>query len=193
MEKINSKLYLGLVHYPINNKRGNTVTTSVTNMDIHDIARSCKSFGVEKYFIITPLKIQHELVSRILGHWEEDKAAAYNPDRQNALSVAQLSFSVEEAIAAISVANGGTPPIVVVTGANFSSFDGAASDLRQKMEIDKGPYLLLFGTGWGLHASLINQADYRLRPITGPVSDNYNHLSVRSAVAIYLDRLRGGL
>ncbi len=189
----NSKLYLGLVHYPINNKRGNMVTTSVTNLDIHDIARSCKSFGVKKYFIITPLKIQHALVSRILNHWENDKAAAYNPDRQNALSIAQLSLSVEEALSTIVAENDGKRPTIIVTGANFDKFDGSAKDLRHKMEIDKGPYFLLFGTGWGLHASLINQADYRLKPITGQFSDNYNHLSVRSAVAIYLDRLCGGL
>ena len=63
-----SSIYLGLVHHPINNKRGDVVTTSVTNLDIHDIARSCRTFGMKKYFIVTPLKAQHGLVKRILGH-----------------------------------------------------------------------------------------------------------------------------
>ncbi len=94
-----SALYLGLVHYPVNNKRGEVVTTSVTNLDIHDISRSCRTFGVKKYFLVTPLQAQHQLVSRILGHWEEDKSALYNPDRQDALSVAMLIKSVEDAVA----------------------------------------------------------------------------------------------
>ena len=60
-------LYLGLVHYPIKNKLGELVTTSVTNLDIHDISRSCSTFGVKKYFLITPLNLQRELVDSILG------------------------------------------------------------------------------------------------------------------------------
>ena len=187
-----SDLYLGLVHYPINNKRGEIVTTSVTNLDIHDISRSCKSFGVKKYFIITPLKAQHGLVSRILTHWEDDKASAYNPDRQDALTVATLENSIEEAEEKI-IKDCGKAPLKVVTGANFDYYDGGPEDLRHKMEIDRGPYFLLFGTGWGLHASIIDRAGYRLRPIRSEFSDGYNHLSVRSAVAIYLDRLRGSL
>ncbi len=181
-----SKLYLGLVHHPINNKRGAVVTTSVTNLDIHDIARSCKTFGVERYFIITPLEAQHRLVGRILGHWKEDSSNAYNPDRQDALEIAQLAISVEDAARKIEKVEGKIPKIVV-TGANFEKYDGDTFSLQKQMEIDNTPYLLLFGTGWGLNATVVESADYRLEPIR---FGNYNHLSVRSAVAIYLDRLR---
>jgi len=183
-------LYLGLVHYPINNKRGEVVTTSVTNLDIHDIARSCKTFNVEKYFIITPLEAQQSLVNRILGHWEQDKASLYNPDRQDALEIAQLADSVETAFAEVTELEG-QRPLLAVTGANFQRFDGNAKALKLKMEIDNRPCLLLFGTGWGLNATVIEQADFMLDPIFG-INHNYNHLSVRSAVAIYLDRLQGG-
>lgn len=183
-----NNLYLGLVHHPINNKRGDIVTTSVTNLDIHDISRSCKSFGVIKYFIITPLRAQHELVNRILGHWEKDKSAAYNPDRQNALSIAMLTDSIENSIEFIKEKEK-NEPFVVVTGANFTSYDGDTIQLKKKISIDNRPCLLLFGTGWGLNASVVDGADFRLRPVYGVSSDGYNHLSVRSAVAIYLDRL----
>ena len=74
------KLYLGLIHYPVNDKTGDVVTPSVTNMDIHVISRSCRTFGVEKYFLVTPIKLQHQLVNKILGHWETEKGLAYNPD-----------------------------------------------------------------------------------------------------------------
>ena len=184
-----SKFYLGLVHHPIINKRGEVVTTSVTNLDIHDIARSCRTFGFERYFIVTPLKAQHELVNRILGHWEDDKGSAYNPDRSDALSIARLINSVEDTIIEIEKIEG-VKPLVAVTGANFESFSGGAKKLVEQLTLDTKPLLLLFGTGWGLNASVIELADYKLDPILGMASDGYNHLSVRSAVAIYLDRLR---
>lgn len=182
-------LYLALVHHPINNKRGEIVTTSVTNLDIHDISRSCRTFGVKNYFLVTPLKMQQELVGRILGHWEGDGGSAYNPDRSDALSIAQVVDSLEDAIARVEQLEG-RKPIVAVTGANFKQFDGDSSALRARMLVDKTPGILVFGTGWGLHASIVEKADMRLSPIVGASVDGYNHLSVRSAVAIYLDRFQ---
>jgi hypothetical protein len=180
-------LYLGLVHHPINNKNGDIVTTSVTNLDIHDISRSCRTYGVKKYFIVTPLKIQQDLVNRILGHWEADKSAAYNPDRVNALRCASVLNSVENAIEEITSLEG-VKPVLAVTGANFTHSDGDMKELHKHLKIDKSPLFLLFGTGWGLNATLLDQADFKLGPLNGKAEDGYNHLSVRSAVAIYLDR-----
>jgi len=51
------------------------------------------------------------------------------------------------------------------------------------------PWLLLFGTAWGLASSVTGESDHVLEPVTGP--GNYNHLSVRSAAAVILDRLLG--
>jgi len=184
------KLYLGLVHHPIKNKLGEMVTTSVTNLDIHDIARSCRTFGVKKYFLVTPFAAQRELVDSILGHWEGDVANAYNPDRQDALSIARAVDSIETAIAQITEIEG-QAPMIAVTGANFDSFDGDASQLTKKLELGNMPCFLLFGTGWGLHPIALEKADFKLSPIVSKNSDGYNHLSVRSAVAIYLDRMLG--
>jgi hypothetical protein len=52
------------------------------------------------------------------------------------------------------------------------------------------PELLLLGTGWGLAAEVLERVDDVLEPIAG--SGPYNHLSVRTAAAIVLDRLRNG-
>ncbi|MBK26336.1 MAG: hypothetical protein CME70_20215 [Halobacteriovorax sp.] len=187
-----TKLYVALVHHPIKNKRNELVTTSVTNLDIHDISRSSRTYGAEHYYIITPLKAQHELVNRILGHWEKDKNGAYNPDRQDALAFTSIANSIEEAVEKVKEAEG-VNPLVVVTGANFEEYDGKMKDVCRKANIDKRPILLLFGTGWGLHASVVESADFRLEPLIGNASDGYNHLSVRSAVAIYLDRFKEAL
>jgi hypothetical protein len=186
------KLYLGLVHHPIRNKNGELVTTSVTNLDIHDISRSCRTFGVARYFLVTPLEEQHTLVGRILGHWQEDKSSVYNPDRHDALSVAQLVHTVEQACSSIEALEGVRPELVA-TGANFAAPNLKCAELKERLEVDNVPYFLLFGTGWGLHATLLDQVPWQLEPLYGASADGYNHLSVRSAVAIYLDRLRSGL
>ena len=183
-----NNMYLALVHGPIKNKRGEKVTTSVTNLDIHDIARSSRTFNMKQYFIVTPIKAQQELVGRITSHWESDKGNEYNPDRSDALAYIQLVDTVEDAMASIEKQEG-KKPILAVTGANFEKYDGNCAQLLEKMQVDNRPMLLLFGTGWGLHASILERAEYHVTPIFGSASDGYNHLSVRSAVAIYLDRL----
>ena len=182
------RLYTALVHHPIQNKNGEMVTTAITNMDISDISRSCRTFGVKKYFLVSPAKAQHAMVQRILGHWESDAGSMYNPDRTDALRVAQLVDSLELAAEEVFKIEGVRPQIVV-TGAQFKGEDLKVKELNAALKIDKTPVLLVFGTGWGLHASIVEAADARLEPIFSKAEDGYNHLSVRSAVAIYLDRL----
>lgn len=188
LSKLNEtpNFYLGLVHHPIRNKRGEVVTTSVTNLDIHDIARSCETYGISTYFIVTPLQAQHELVNRILGHWKEDRSSLYNPDRQQALGKVELTESIESALAKIEEVEG-KKPILAVTGANFTEYQGDTEELKKKARVDSRPVFLLFGTGWGLHENVTDGADFKLVPLRS--NTDYNHLSVRSAVAIYLDRL----
>ena len=160
----------------------------VTNLDIHDISRSAKTFGFKNYFIITPLEQQQNLVNKILGHWGEGRSSDYNPDRSDALGSALVLSTIYDAVQLIR-SETEEEPLIALTGANFSEYDGNTNDLAQKIKIDKKPCLLLFGTGWGLHAQVLERAHFALEPIFGISEDGYNHLSVRSAVAIYLDRI----
>ncbi len=182
--------YLALVHHPIRNKMGEIVTTSVTNLDIHDISRSCRTFGIKNYFLVTPLPLQKDLVHEILDHWKTDTANAFNPDRQDALHIARACDSVQDAVDEIAKIEG-KRPLIAVTGANFAAFDGSTEDLKARANKEDRPVILLFGTGWGLHQKILDMAEFKLSPIVSSQSDGYNHLSVRSAVAIYLDRLFG--
>lgn len=182
-------MYLGLIHHPIVDKRGDTVTTSVTNLDIHDIARSARTFGFDGYFIVTPVQKQHELVQTILNHWNTDHGNTYNPDRKDALSFIRLAESIKAAKEKIKELEG-VEPQIVVTGAGFKEYNGDERKLAEHLNIDKRPMLLLFGTGWGLHATILDLAEFRLTPIHGSAHDGYNHLSVRSAVAIYTHGLQ---
>jgi hypothetical protein len=181
-------LAVALVHYPTVNKEGRVVTTSVTNFDIHDIARAGRTFGVERYFIVTPVEMQQQFTRRILRFWREGDGVRYNPTRGQALEVAQVVGDLVEAGETIE-RDWGKPPIWVATSAKHYANTLSCRQLRERLERGDEHFCLIFGTGWGLHPQVLDDADYILEPIDGPT--DWNHLSVRSAVSIYLDRLLG--
>ena len=80
-------------------------------------------------------------------------------------------------------------PVVVSTCARKRDSVTSYKEMRQRMEREEGPFLLVFGTGYGLAEEIFEKSDAVLEPIGDP--SDWNHLSVRSAVAITLDRLFG--
>lgn len=182
------KVWLSLVHYPVYNKKAEVVNTSVTNLDIHDIARAAATFGLSGYYLVQPAPAQQELIGSLLKHWQYGFGARYNPDRHRALSAIKLIDSIEAAVADIEAQCGEKPEIIVTSAKPHDNMKGYAK-MREIIEQSDKPYLLMFGTGWGLTDEVMAAADHILRPIYGV--DDYNHLSVRSAVSIILDRLFG--
>lgn len=182
-----SNLYLGLVHYPVYGKRREVISTAVTNFDIHDISRCARTFGLGGFFIITPLESQVELVERIIGHWQQGEGSIYNPTRKESLALVRVSRSIDEADQEIFRLHQKKAKRIA-TGA--SPYPGCISygELKALLDDEETPFFLLFGTGWGLTLEVKESSDYVLAPIEGK---GYNHLSVRSAVAIILDRLLG--
>jgi len=179
-----NRIYVGLVHYPVYNKQQEVITTSITNLDIHDIARTCRTYQVKNYFVINPLSTQKELMQRIMKFWRSAIAGKYNPDRVSALSIINYQPSIETAQEYIKNQEGIDPIIVTTTALRRQN----QIDFREFKQLDLSkPVLILFGTGNGLVEQLHRQADHILAPVRADSS--YNHLSVRSAVAIVLDRL----
>lgn len=182
------ELYLALIHAPVYNKHMETVATSITNLDLHDIARACMTFGVKRYFVVHPAKAQQDLVRRIMGYWQEGFGAEYNPNRQEAFANVRLVSTLDEALKQIE-AEEQAAPLKVATDARTYPNTIQYADLRRELEEKDRPVLLLFGTGWGMLKEEVEKADAILAPVYGP--GEYNHLSVRSAASIILDRLRG--
>ena len=179
-------LYIALLHYPVINKEGKVVATSIANMDIHDIARTAKTFGVEKFYVINPVEAQRRLAGQIIGHWQEGYGAHYNPSRKAAFEKVEIRSDLDEVLAKIAAIHNHKPQ-TIVTGANFQGDLLTCARLRELIKSNDLPYLLIFGTGSGIAEEVLSQADYRLEPIRG--KDGYNHLAVRSAVAVILDRV----
>jgi hypothetical protein len=182
-------LYLALVHHPVLDKNGAVVTTAVTNMDVHDIARLARTFGVRRYYVCTPVPTLQRLVGRIILHWEEGPGATYNETRKEALAIVRLADELDDAVTDVERETGSLPRIVA-TSAREGGVRLTYEALGRRLRDDPRPALLVFGTGWGLTREVLDRCDDLLEPIRG-VGD-YNHLSVRSAASIILDRLRNG-
>ncbi len=178
-------LFVALIHHPVVDKNGNRIAAAVTSLDLHDIARAARTYGVRAFYVVTPVADQVELVNRIVGHWTTGVGAEYNPDRRQALELIRTSASQQEMLGRIRQASGQNP-LTVATSARTRGADLDFDGCR-KIIASHRPVVLLFGTAWGLAPDVIRQADFRLRPIRA--GSDYNHLSVRSAVSIILDRL----
>jgi hypothetical protein len=183
-----AELFLALIHHPVLDRNGRIVTSAITSLDIHDIARSAHTYDVTRAYIVHPITEQREFAATVIDHWKFDFGRAFDGRRREALETIKIVDTLDDAIAdAISVA--GARPLIVHTSARTSG-GMKTSELRRQMEASDAPaIMILFGTGFGLAPSVRERADIILDAILGP--SDYNHLSVRAAVSIILDRLRG--
>ena len=175
---------MALLHYPVLNKRGEVVASAVTNLDIHDIARAARTYGAKRYYIVTPLADQARLTQRIVSYWTEGAGAEYNPQRAEALSLVTVEKDLD-AVREDILRSGGKAPLVVMTSARHRN-DAAGFPFVRRL-LTKNSLLVAFGTAWGLEEGFLAGADFILEPVQE--KSDYNHLSVRSAVSIILDRL----
>ncbi len=182
------RLDLALVHYPVYNKNRETIGSAVTNLDLHDIARAGRTYGVDTLYIVTPYQDQQELVSEITAHWRTGHGAQYNSTRKDALSIVRLCSDLDE-LFALTTEKWKDRPTILATSAKEHATTWSY-DLTRKKLYSGERLLILFGTAWGLTLEVLNAVDGVLPPIKGQAE--YNHLSVRSAAAIVLDRLLGG-
>ena len=180
-------LHLALIHYPVVNKNGAVISSAVTNLDLHDISRAAVTYGAKSFYVVTPLTDQQALVEKIIAHWTNGLGANYNPARREAMQMIRIRETLEAVVEDIRKhSERGARPQTVATSAKMRS-NAIGFNVCRQMLAEGDPYDLVLGTAWGLAEELIQAADYTLTPIKGPTE--YNHLSVRSAASIILDRL----
>ena len=181
-------LFLALAHHPVVDRNGRIVTSAVTSLDLHDLARSARTFGVRAFFVVHPVAGQREFASTVIDHWRFDFGRAFDSRRREALELIQIVTDLDEALASAEHLSGARP-LLVHTSASTEK-GSTFAELRGRLDSqDSPPIMILLGTGFGLAPEVVNRCDLVLEPIRG--SGDYNHLSVRAAGAIILDRLRG--
>ena len=188
--KPRGKVYVALLHYPVSDRRGDTVTSSITNLDIHDIARTCRTYGAAGFYVVNPVETLQKLAARIIDHWERGYGGCYNSTRREALSLVRLRGTLDEAVADVARECGAAPRLVATSARSGHGNEPTTfGKMREMLLKDDVPCMILLGTGWGLTDAVFARSDLVLEPIAG--QDDYNHLSVRAASAIMLDRILG--
>jgi hypothetical protein len=184
-----------LLHHPVLDRQGQVVTTAITNLDLHDIARSAHSYGLSDFFVAHPIAAQRELAERVREHWVNGSGARRIPDRTPAMTALSVVSALDQAIAELGASDGVE---LWMTSARAPERLGSAAptplehaEARARLHTPGLPVLIIFGTGWGLAPEIASRADRHLCPILSPRTDGYNHLSVRAAAAILFDRLLG--
>jgi hypothetical protein len=181
-------LFVALIHHPVVDRNGRIVTSAITSLDLHDIARSAHTYGVKRAYIVHPIPEQRDFAATVIDHWRFDFGRSFDGRRREALELIKIVNTLDDAIADASTLAGARPSIVHTSAQTSGGMQMA--ELRAKMEaVDAPPAMILFGTGFGMAPALLKRADLVLNAILGP--GDYNHLSVRAAVSIILDRLRG--
>lgn len=183
-----SPVYCALVHHPVLDRRGEVVATALTNLDVHDLSRASRTYGLSGFYVVSPVEAQQKIVGAITSHWGTGAGKDRVPERSEALALCAPAASIEEACARIAEREGQAPQRWVtsarpVEGARLIPW-GEARRILADTDV---PILILFGTGHGLAPEALESADAALPPIQP--GGGYNHLSVRAAAAITLDRL----
>jgi tRNA (guanine37-N1)-methyltransferase len=184
------RLYMGLVHYPVYNKNAERIASAITTFDLHDLSRLARTYGVKKFFVINPLEDQQRLAERILRHWAVGYGATYNRHRKEAIELIGIVPTLEESMEEIEETEGEASILIATDASRQPDRSISYTDLRKMIDSERVVHLI-FGTAWGLDPEIIRRSDYVLEPVEG--GTDYNHLSVRSAAAIILDRLAGRL
>ncbi len=172
-----SNLSVAIVHHPCLNKNGAEICATVSEYDVFDASRLSLAYPLRHLYIINHEPAQRDLVARLLKHGTDSR-----PDARGVFSKTVWAPDLTTIRSAIDASS---PPIVVATSARSSPSNVSFSYVRKLMH--QQHVILLVGKAWGLAQSVIDEADFLLEPIDA--GTGYNHLSVRSALAILIDRL----
>ncbi len=181
------RLYIFLLHYPVYNKRKEVIASAITNIDLHDLSRLARTYGLKGVYIIQPLEDQREIGNELIDYWLKGGGAKYNPLRKEAIKLVKIFENLEEAIFEVKNVES-EEPLLLGTDASPKREYISCEEIRDLLW--RKPIALVLGTAWGLCEEVLDRCDYFLEPIWGRL-DTYNHLSVRSAASIFIDRLLG--
>jgi len=173
---------VALVHHPVLDAQNAVVTSTLTTMDVHDLSRSARTYECDALYIVHPIPAQQNLALKIIDHWTHGSSAKRIPDRKDALATVKVVPTLEDARLAC-----GADTELWVTAARPVGRPTTWADAKHRITTGGPPVLLVFGTSWGLAPEVIDKANLLLEPIHG--AGDWNHLSVRAACAISLDRL----
>ncbi len=198
---VGRNLSIALVHHPVIIENNHAGTSSLTNLDIHDIARTCRTYGLAAFYVVMPMRDQQEILRGILRHWSkghgghtlQNEHHKRTHDRAQALACVHPVCRIEDAVTHVEKRSGKAPQVWASSAQWAEKSDAIATlhfqDARDVLHTE--PALLLLGTAHGLAKEALHMCHNILPPVR--FLSDYNHLSVRAAAAIMVDRIVGEL
>ena len=157
---------IALVHDPVVEKSGKQIVSSITTLDIHDMARIGRTYGAKSVYIVTPVQEQKLMVDRIKGHWlDDDSLPKSGAKRIEALSLIKVVPSVEQAVADAKERSGPGVKLLATSATGGGGEELSPADFL-KAAGGADEWLILFGTAYGMAESLLKKADCRLAPVS---------------------------
>jgi hypothetical protein len=181
---VTPRLTVALVHHPVVDRRGDEITSTVDHLDVMDASRLSLTYPVRRVYVVNPVPAQRALTERLIRHGTR---TAGRDEARGEFSKTAWAPDLD-AVIAEHEEELGVVPTVVATSARGSSRDLGFGVMRARLHGGEA-MVLLVGKAWGLAPRLLDTADVRLEPIDA--GTGFNHLSVRSAMAIAIDRLLG--
>ncbi len=173
---------IALIHYPVC-QGDRIITSSITNFDIHDLARLTKTYGLGAFYLVHPDEGMRTLAETFVSHWFDAAGRTFKPDRTAALEKMAIVPTLDTAIVSMERIHGARPFILATSARKRPK----TIPWEQVLAVTDRPLLILFGTADGLSEQLDDIIDGYSEPIDP--GTGYNHLSVRSAASIFVDRL----
>src|SRR5215467_10201524 len=96
-------LFVALIHYPVLDRNGRIVTSAITSLDLHDIARSARTYGVRAMYVVHPVAEQRQFASQVLDHWRLNQGRLYDSRRREALDLVEVVEDLEAALSAAQI------------------------------------------------------------------------------------------
>ncbi len=183
-------VYLALVHHPVLNRAGGVVTSSVTSLDLHDLARVGRTYGIAGVFVVHPSPAQRAFVARVVGHFVEGPGRRLHPQRGETLEFLEVLPSLDALVEEVERTEGKRPRLVATTARPTPDAVGY-EEARRALGQGAEPFVVLFGTSWGLAQEVLARCEMVLAPVRAQADTGFNHLSVRGAAAIVVDRILG--
>ena len=180
---------MALRHDSVLGRQDKIIHANVTQIDLHDFCRLTATYDLGGFHCITEIGAQHEICQNILDFWNKGFGKDYNPDRVAALQNMRIHNNFGELLEMLT-AKDGQAPLLIGTSAKPFEDNKKVLDFPAFSDIiarSGRSAVIQFGTSWGLSPEQLNRCDWVLPPIYG--YDGYNHLSVRCAAAIIVDRL----
>ena len=172
-------LRVALVHHPVLNRHGEEIASVIDEFDVFDGGRLSLTYGIPTLYVVNPVPAQRDKAKRIISHGQSDTRDPARGRMDALLWCASLEDAIEDA-------SRPEVPWVVATSAVAREPSTSVEQVREQLRGGRD-VLLVIGKAWGLAPEVLARCDHQLEPIDA--GTGFNHLSVRSAMAILIDRL----